>query len=255
MEVAIVETTASVDAAVGSSPVAVGVGLYSAYAFRGLNVFQSSAQNDPNGMLAPSLSLSLSDSFSAGYWGAYQTTGDNRQAMVASGLGHEQDLWLSWGSQLSDAWSLSATGTWYFYPFAEADSAGAEVPSWVEPSAGLSWSGPVNLSLSAGWMMGVQQALQSSSYFGVRPGLSKSIPLRSDATLGFGLSGGYKRFVTGDAIQNNSLDLQADWWLSMLVGDRFNTTPGLHASWTNLSGISAEDEYFVWWGLDTALNL
>lgn len=237
--------------------ISVELGLSSAYLFRGLNMLQSKSQHDQHAILAPSLYYAFGDSgFGIGYWSAYQIGGGNQEDTVAGGLSHEQDLYLNWETSLSDRCSISATLFYYSYPFADEKVAGTAMPSYLEPSVGLSFAGPVDLSMGVAYFAGLQKELQDYSYLYFNPTIGKSIQLndRVGASLGFGF--GYKAFNVGaDKISDNMFDLSFDCTLPMSFEGGLSLTPGLHIAWTNMDEIRRGDEYVIWFSLATGFEL
>ena len=249
---------ASTQALEAPSKVSVGFGVEaaSAYVFRGYNMFSTRGQAAQAAMIAPSVGIDFGDSgFSVGYWGAYQATSEGAAANVASGTGHEQDLILGYSRDVGDSASFTGGLVYYFYPFAEAASAGADNPSYLEPSASFGWSGPVDMGMTVTYMHAVQEALASSRYMHVRPSVTRGIDIGGAVASSLGASFGYKRYVTGPAVQNNSFDLQFDWSFDVAVGDQLTLSPALHAAWTNMSGVGAGDEYVIWFGLNSGVAL
>ncbi|MCP4601412.1 MAG: hypothetical protein GY847_12955 [Proteobacteria bacterium] len=219
-------------------------GLASAYVFRGLNVFQSSSQQDQHFMFAPGLSWAVGDSgVSLGYWAAYQINGGNEEDIVAGALGHEQDLIVGWGADLTDRTSVALGLVYYFYPFADADDAGCKNPSFLEPAAGIALSGWADWGLDLAYFAGLQEAVQDFSYFYINPSVSKGVELSSALETSIGLGFGYKIFKSGaDEMASNMFDLSLDWDLSIQVTDIFSLSPGVHLAWTNLEDEMLEPE-------------
>jgi hypothetical protein len=234
----------------------VGLEISSAYVFRGLNLFQSDGQMDQHALVAPSIGYAFGDTgVNLGYWAAYQWTGSNRDELVHSGIGAEQDLILGWSRGfIEDSLSLSTALVYYFYPFATEAEAGCVLPSYLEPGVALTYSGPIDIGLSLSYFAGLQDALADFRYFSVRPMVSKKIGLTDHVSASAAISAGYKLFNDYDSITDNVWDVQIDWKLPIEVGG-FAVEPGLHGSWTNLEEESFGDEYIIWANIASTLGI
>lgn len=230
-----------------------GIGFNSHYAWRGLNYLQSTSQKDKHAYVSPWLSWAIGDSgWSVGYWGAYQATGDNISDMAAGASSHENDLWVDWSTDLSGgALTANVYGLAYLYPFADADVAGTDVPTWVEPGAGLTWNGPVSIGASAAWYQAVQSPLQGGEYLYLNTSISGERSVHDMIGVGLGASAGYK---AGQGYIDNTLDVQLDWTMSVAL-DQLTLAPGTHVTWTNFEGATPGEGYFVWWGIETEFAL
>jgi len=244
---------ATMNGEVSPSELSAGIGINSHYAWRGLNYLQATSQKDQHAYVSPWLSWAVGDSgWSVGYWGAYQATGDNITDMTAGASSHENDLWVDWSTDLADgAFTTNIYGLAYLYPFADRDVAGADVPVWVEPGAGLSWNGPVSLSAGAAWYQAVQEPLQGGEYLYLSSSVSGERSVHEVISVGMGASAGYK---AGQETIDNTLDLQLDWTMSVAL-DQLTVAPGTHVTWTNLEDASPGEAYFVWWGVETEFAL
>lgn len=231
-------------------------GVATAYAFRGLNVFQASGQSDAHALLAPAVTATLGDSgVSLGWWGAYQISGANAASLVESGLGAETDLFATWTTQPADGVAVSATFTGYLYPFAAAEAAGTAAPIYVEPSAKVTWSTAVDLGLSAAYMHGVQDALATWRYVYLRPTVSRNVALPADFTLGLSAGAGWKGFVGPTTPDGNVWDATVDVSLTKAFEGGFYLTPSAHAVWTDLPTESFAGESFAWFGLNAGVAI
>ncbi len=228
------------------SSIGIGIefGLASAYVFRGLNVFMSGSQQDQHVLFAPGLSWALGDSgVSLGYWSAYQINGGNQEEMVAVALGHEQDLYVSWEKSLTDRTSLAVGLVYYFYPFADKEDAGCKNPSFLEPGAGIAFSGGVDLGLDLAYFAGLQEAVRGLSYLYIHPSIGKGFELNSILGTSIGLGFGYKVFKdSAGEMSDNMFDISLDWDLSIQVTDAFSVSPGVHVAWTNLEDVEIDPE-------------
>ncbi|MCP4602585.1 MAG: hypothetical protein GY847_19070 [Proteobacteria bacterium] len=249
-------------------------GLASAYVFRGLNVFQSGSQHDQHFLLAPGFSWAVADTgVSLGYWSAYQIRGGNQEEIVANGLGHEQDLIISWEANLTDRTNLALGLVYYFYPFADDDDeyAGCKNPSYLEPAVGVTLSEWADWSLDLAYFAGLQEEVRDASYFYINPSVSKGIELNSILETSIGIGFGYKIFKNGaDEMSDNMFDLNLNWDLSIQVTDIFSLSPGVHLAWTNLEDVKippvnesddliidkkrAGEEYVVFFSLTSGLG-
>ncbi len=227
------------------------IGFASAYVWRGWNVFQDSSQMDQNTMLAPSFTLSLPvEGLSVGYWGAYQLNGEARSALVDAGVGAEQDLILGYERPLGDKLSGAFALTYYFYPLADEDIAGTSVPSYLEPSAGVTYAaGPADVGIAVAYFHGMQGELKGSRHLYLNPSVSRSVAINDtlgvDATLGFG----YKHFNDSD-VEDNVYDVLLSVAIPYAATGAINVTPSLNAAWTNITNAGFGDEYVVWAGVN-----
>ncbi|MCP4604719.1 MAG: hypothetical protein GY847_30060, partial [Proteobacteria bacterium] len=151
----------------------------SLYNFRGWNTFQEKTQQDQNGLFAPSITWAIFDSgVSIGYWAAYQISGSNQAEMVDVGLGHEQDIFLSYDrAWLNDLLALNLTLTYFFYPFADEDAAGTANPSFLEPLVGLTISDWVDIGINISYFVGLQDAVKDYRYLYINPSVGKGLEL------------------------------------------------------------------------------
>lgn len=234
-----------------------GVEVSSAYVFRGLNVFQTDSQLDQNLMLAPALSYAVPGTgLTLGYWGAFQITGDNAAVLVAGGIGHEQDLNASYVWTIRPE-TLTLTGglTWYFYPFADPETTGLDLPSFLEPAVDLAYSGPVTLTMKVAYFVGLAGALWEYSYVYFRPRIARVFEFGARFAFGVGLSFGYKLYTDPGEVVQNVYDVQADWELALRVADGLTLTPAVHLAWTDLDARALGAEFAVWGGLTANLGI
>lgn len=228
----------------------------SVYVFRGLNVFKNTSQWDQTGMIAPSLTYTVPGvGIHVGYWGAFQLAGSNRGALVASGYGNEQNLIVGVTRGLGKGFTLDASLTWYFFPFATRAAAGTTLPSSLEPSLTLAWAGPVDLELKVLYFASIQEVLKDYRYLYVRPRISKTFPINPTLGINLGLGFGYKLFNDFRKMKDNVYDVRADVGLPLQFGDLFYLTPGVHLAWTNLEGVRTRNEFVAYGGLNVGVNL
>lgn len=230
-------------------------GVSSAYAFRGLNTFQSKSQQDVAGLFAPSATLGLGDSgVSVGYWGGFQISGDNQAGLVDAGFGAEQDLFVTYGATVAENLKVGAAFTTYIYPFASEAVAGTASPLYLEPGASITWSPGVDLGLSVAYTFGVQDALAGARYVYVRPTLGKTVALPAKFALSAAVGGGFKGYGDGGPT-DNVWDVSADLAVQKDFDGGFYLRPGAHAVWTNLEGKTVAESSFAWFGLNAGVVL
>ncbi len=229
------------------------IALASAYADRGANVFMMDRQSDRHGVLAPAFMWEAAPGLELAWWGAFQTSGDNIAALVSEGVGHEQDLGVNYSFDLvPETLSVGAGTAFTFFPFADPDVAGVAVPSVLEPGIGIEWSGPVTVGLAGCYGAGLQAVTAEGNSFYTEASASTSRQITEFAAWEAGIHGGYKamRGAAG-TLPDNALDLGVDWSVGVDIADGFGMAPGVHLMWTNLDGVGAGEESFVWWDLVT----
>jgi hypothetical protein len=231
--------------------------LSTAYVFRGLNVF-GERQADANGLVAPSLQVGFpGPALTVGCWTGWQWSGNNLTDKLHAGAGGEVDLSLTWDTAfLDDTLALAATLLWYFYPAATAEDAGTTLPSYLEPTLVLDWTGVVDLSLKVLYSAGVQDALEFYRYLYFRPSVSRTVDLGAGGSMNFELGLGYKLFHGHPAADGNNVwDVQFDWRWAIPVTDAVYFQPAFHVAWTNLAGIAVADELVYWGGVNVGFAL
>ena len=230
--------------------------LSSVYVFRGINVFKKKDQVEQTGALFPSLTYTVPGvGFHVGYWGAYQMTGSNKGALVSSGAGNEQNLVVGVTRDLGKGVTLDGSLTWYFFPFAKKDVAGATLPSYLEPSVTVTWAGPVDLELKVLYFAGLQDAVKDWRYLYLRPRIGKTFSFNRWVGLATSLAFGYKLFNDRAKMTDNVYDIRFDWTLPLNVTDQFYLAPGVHVAWTNLKGVDSGDEFVIYGGMNVGVNL
>ena len=247
---------ASAEAKVKRPPPDVGVsatlGVASAYVFRGANYFNST-QNAPAALVAPAIEAGIGD-VTIGWWSGYQATGSDRDAFVRGGNGHEQDLYVGWGTELAERVAVSGQLTGYWYPFSVAEEAGADAALWIEPSVAVDVDAGVTLSGSAAWYQGAQAGIAQRSYAYMTAGLAHSVPILHRTSMDLGAVAGFK--APKDAAQwpYNTVDVTLSWGVGW-EGESFSLTPAGHLTWTNLKDVDPGSETLLWFGLDTSVKL
>ena len=227
----------------------VDVGLASIYNFRGYNVFQDEGgQMEQNALFAPSVTWSIFDTgLYIGYWGAFQLSGDNKTEMVDVGLGHEQDLYIGYDLGLADDLvTLSFALTYFFYPFADEDAAGAANPSIIEPLVGISIATVIDIGLNISYFHAIQDGIAGlrHAYFNFSLGKSFSFNKYVGMDLGMGL--GIKAWANDDSPEDNIFDLHFDWGVPIQITDQLYVSPALSLAWTDLDDVGAGDEYMIY---------
>lgn len=238
-----------------SKACAADVGLASAYASRGINVFQAGSQQDVHGLLAPSLECAIGESgVAVGWLGAFQLSGNNAADLVAGGAGAENDVYVTWTRPLTESVEVSATATLIAYPLADADAAGVSAPLYVEPTVAVAWSGAVVLAAEVVYSAGLQAQTGYAPFVYVHPTLEKTVELGDLGALTIGGGAGWKGFTAREAPRDNVWDVHADLCVQKDFGDLY-VMPSVHAAWTNLEGVSALESSFVWVGVNVGASL
>ena len=236
------------------SPIAVDAGLTVAshYFFRGSNYFGGDQQATA-ALIAPSLTVTAGP-VSFGWWGAFQGSGPDRESVVRSGSGHEQDLWVAYGASLNDRVDVAAGLYTYTYPWGREKDAGADSPFWIEPNVSLAADLGVQVGLYAAWRQGVQSGISRSSYAYFSGSIANSTPLSTAITADLGANLGAKALVDPSQWTGNTLDATMSWGFTW-SHDALRVSPAGHLAWTNLPSVSAGQETTLWFGVDTTLAL
>ena len=222
----------------------------SAFVFRGYNVFQHSSQMNSYLFVAPACTWSIAESgFSVGYWGAYQLVGEDPLGNVDNGSNLEQDLFVSYERRITRRLSMNGMMTLYLFPFATRADAGAQFPTWVEPSVTATYeAGIMRGALFMSYFFGVQStaAIRDASYLYVNPSLTRTFTVKG-RDLEIKLGYGYKQFTGGNDGMSNTHDVTFAAHLTLPFGDFF-VKPGVGAAWTNLEapGKAVVDGFVVW---------
>lgn len=228
----------------------VDVGAATAYAARGLNLFQARAQQDVAGLVAPSLDCGLGDSgVSVGWLGAFQISGAGAAALVDDGVGAENDVYVVLERELSDTVVVGAALTAIVYPLAQG-----ELPVYLEPAAHVTWSPGVDLDLELVYSAGVHGAEGVAPYLYVHPTIGREFELGTVATLQLGAGAGWKGYPVGEAPTDNMWDAHVDVGLQKDF-DTVYVAPAVHAAWTNLEGRTPLASSFVWGSVNVGVSL
>lgn len=221
----------------------IGLEFSTSYNFRGLNVFARETQRDANMLLAPSVDWEIFDTgLSIGYWGGFQISGDNISDNVDSGIGAEQDILLGYGYDFkgrAEGLSASAGLAYYFYPAADEDIAGTSVPSYLEPSLGVSFSSILDIGISVSYFLGLQDAVRDFSNLYISPFIAKSFTIHRQVGLDLAFSYGAKIWKDSDLVDNTH-DINIGIALPLKIAPYIFLTPNINLAWTNL-----EAEEFV----------
>lgn len=223
----------------------------SAFVFRGYNVFRQTTQHDQNALFAPSLTYAIADTgLSLAYWGGYQWTGSNQADLVAAGVGHEQDLVVTYErAMLSEALTLSAALTYYFYPFASKEDAGTAVPSYLEPSVKASFATILDLGLQVAYFAGLQDAVKDLRYLYLSPSVGKTLELHPRVGLALGLGAGFKIYNDRDTMKDNVFDITFNCEFPVRLSDALAVTPAMHMAWSDFEALRLGEEYVIWGGI------
>ncbi len=213
---------------------------------------------DVRGLLAPGIGWSIGDTgLSVGYWGAFQTNGANSKALVEGALGAEQDLFASYDIGLTDFLGLSVGACAYIYPLATEEASGADMPVYIEPAVGLSWSGPVDAGLTAAYFLGVQDepGIRGISYLYLQPSVGKSLELSDAVGVDLGLSYGFKLFKEGNEGASNVHDALVSVAVPISLPASLYVSPNVNGGWTNLEGLDFGEGLVVFGGLNLGVDL
>lgn len=230
---------------------------YSAYNFRGINVFSADDPHKINSMLAPALTWNIGDTgLSLGYWGAYQLNGENFAQNIEAGLGAEQDLTLGYAQDLLNG-DVSLTGyfTAFVYPLARQDVAGERVPVYVEPGVSAVYHGPVDLGLTVASFFATQQSLADYRYLYLNPHIGRTLRLNDAVQLQTSLGYGYKLFVNRDKMTDNVHDFHLDVDVPVAISQALSLSLNGHLAWTNLAQHSLAQETFAYVGVALGYTL
>jgi hypothetical protein len=213
----------------------------SAYVWRGINMFGVN-QNTQAFSVFPSLTLT-SGALSLGYWGAFQLSGDNKSALVDSGVGGQNNFILKYSGWGDSGLAYSAMLTYWIYPFADEDEAGTATPMYIEPGAGISYLAGADLGLYVGYYRGLQAVTEPASFIYINPSIGKTVPLNDDVGLALSMSGGYKVFTNDPLTEDRALDLALNVSVAIPFDDAY-ITPQLHAAYATRDDAAVPDAQF-----------
>jgi hypothetical protein len=229
----------------------------SAYVWRGINMFGVD-QNTQAFSLFPSLTATLG-SVSLGYWGAFQLSGDNRSALVDSGVGDQNNLILKYSGSLDNGLAYSAMLTYWLYPFADAEVAGTDTPMYLEPGVGISYLAGADLGLYVGYYRGLQAVTEPASFLYINPSIGKTFPLSDDIGLALGLSAGYKVFTNDPETEDRAFDLALNVSAAIPFSNTY-ITPQLHAAYVTrddavVPDATFSDSFVAWAGVHVGYDI
>lgn len=215
--------------------VRVDLTLSSAYASRGIDVFADGGPSAVRAALLPSVGVCFGGDGPCLAWAsAWQLSGADQADHVAEGIGAENDLAVSWGTDLGAHGRIDAAIVGIAYPFANPADAGVVFPLYLEPGVALGLSGAVDVSLEAVYSTNLQPALSGGSYLYVHPGVARAFPLPAALELTAGAGAGFKAWTTAGP-HDNTWDVHVDLEVARDLG-AVRVTPGLHAAWTDRRG-------------------
>jgi len=229
----------------------------SAYVWRGINVF-GEEQSTQHFAVFPSITATFG-ALSLGYWGAFQLSGDNKSALVDAGVGAENDFILKYSAYLDNGLALSASLTYWVYPFADAEVAGTDTPMYLEPGVGLSYLAGADLGLYVGYYRGLQDVTAPASFLYINPSVGKTVPLSGDLGLALGLSAGYKVFTEDPPAKDRAFDLALHVSMAIPFADMY-ITPGLHAAYATrdeavVPDAEFSDSFVAWAGVHVGYDV
>lgn len=228
----------------------------SAYVWRGINMFGVD-QNSQVFSLLPAVTATFGG-LSLGYWGAFQLSGDNKSDLVDSGVGGQNNLVLKYSGWLDEHLAYSASATYWFYPFADAEVAGTETPMYLEPGVGISYLAGADLGLYLGYYRGLQDVTEPASFLYINPSLGKTFRIDDDFGLAVGLSGGYKVFTNDAPNEDRQLDLALNLSVAIPFSNTY-ITPQLHAAYVTrdedvVPDPTFSDSFIAWVGVHVGYN-
>jgi hypothetical protein len=229
----------------------------SAYVWRGINKFGEDQSTQAFSMF-PSLTATLGG-FSLGYWGAFQLSGDNKSALVDSGVGAENDFILKYSAWLQHNLALSGSLTYFTYPFANAEAAGTDTPMYLEPGVGISYLTGADLGLYVGYYRGLQSVTEPASFLYINPSVGKTFHVTEDLGLALGLSAGYKVFTNDPPNEDRAFDLALTVSAAIPFSDMY-ITPQLHAAYVTRDDAAVpnagfSDSFVAWAGVHVGYDI
>jgi len=235
---------------------AADIGVATAYASRGINVFQSKGQQEVAALCAPAFEVGFGETgLSAGWLGALQLNGVNREEMVASGVGAENDVFVAWSGALGDTVEVGAATTVILYPLADAATVGTANPTYLEPAVNITWAGPIDLGAEVIYSTGVQAAVAGAPYAYLHLTGEKAMDLGGGYGLTAGGGGGYKAYTVPDAPTDNVWDVSLDLTVQRDFDNGIYVAPSVHGAWTNLEGKTVGESMFVWVGMNMGVAI
>ncbi len=226
------------------------------YYDRGDNVFKENAQSDQNAYMAPSISYAFPHT---GLWirygNVYQWSGRNLADNVDAGKGHEQNIGLGYSYLFSPKMYLDAKLAAFFFPFANEEEAGVDVPCYLEPSLNLAVNSLVELSLFLAYYSGIQKNISDTHYLYIRPAIRRGWRINKMAEFALGIGAGVKLLNEGAFDADNVIDLDLLCEVPLTLAPQLSLTPSLHAAWSNYKELDISDETMVWASLNMKIVL
>jgi len=229
----------------------------SAYVWRGINMFGVD-QNSQALSVFPSVTATLG-AVSLGYWGAFQLSGDNKSALVDSGVGAQNNFILKYSGSLDDGLAYSASLTYWLYPFADEEVAGTATPMYIEPGAGISYLAGADLGLYVGYYRGLQTVTEPASFLYINPSIGKTFALSADLGVAASVSAGYKIFTNDPPAEDRVFDLALNLSMAIPVSDMY-ITPQLHAAYATrdedvVPNAEFSDSFIAWAGVHVGYDV
>jgi hypothetical protein len=231
-----------------------GITLASAYNFRGQNLYKDQHQLDQALQVAPWASYTVPKTgLTLTYYSSYQATGSAAAANRKAGISHEQDFTAAYRVELPAHLALTPGFTTYVYPFATKEAAGTTTPVWVEPWVDLLWqNGVVDVDLTTTYFHGAQSALKDYRYGYLHAQLSRTATITPWVGVETAVGYGHKLYV--EKVTQNRDDVSARIGVPFTVKDAV-LKPAVNWAWTDLSGRSMGQEYFLFGSLDASYAL
>jgi hypothetical protein len=229
----------------------------SAYVWRGINMFGVD-QNTQTFSLFPSVTATFGQ-LSLGYWGAFQMSGDNRSALVDSGVGNQNNFILKYSGSLDNGLAYSASLTHWIYPSADEEVAGTATPMYLEPGAGISYLAGADLGLYVGYYRGLQAVTEPASFVYINPSIGKTFSVSEDMGIAVGLSAGYKVFTNDPPTEDRAFDLALNLSAAIPLSDAY-ITPQLHAAYVTrddavVPDATFSDSFIAWAGVHVGYDI
>jgi hypothetical protein len=241
-----------------------GLGIYTIFNFRGMNLFKEDSQQDHNAIVAPSIVwLIFNSGLYLGYWGGYQLTGDNKADLVRFGVGNAQLVFLGYNLGLLDRLiALNFQFNCYFWPFADEEAAGTSVPTSIEPVAGITLSTVLDVGFNITYFHGIQSEpmIEGLRHVYFQLFAEKKTAFNERFGMDFKFSFGAKAWI--DHPDANRFDLLFSWSLPINLTERLYIKPGVNLAWTDLDEVvdpndptmtreaTGGDEYMVYGTID-----
>ncbi|MBN2342021.1 MAG: hypothetical protein JXX29_07970 [Deltaproteobacteria bacterium] len=229
----------------------------SIYNFRGMNVFKETSQSDQNAVYSPAVTWTV---LHPGLWFKYasffQINGDNRAYLVDSGVGAEQDLATGFDYTFFNKLTLSASFTYYCYPFSRSRITGVHWPSYLEPAVGIGYrthSG-IRFGLNISYFAPVQGRLRDNRYMYSHFEFGKAYQFHPKVAVDFDLGMGYKLFADPSILQDTIFDFEFGLSVPYTIVKEMKLVPAVHTAWTYLVSTSFGDQYMIYFSVDLVID-